>query len=123
MPQTLVEKMTHQYTRRTYDEAQELAQALFRDEVKNHFSEEEIAELKTRGTVTGGVGGFTEWTEHLGYTPDRRLHYDYTVYIPSHERPYVERIYAMILVSRDRSKGIVSVRWKPNAPAIQTNND
>ena len=109
--------MVHQYKRRTYDEAQELAQALFRDEVKGHFSTEEIADLQVRGTVSGGIGGFDEWTEHLGYTPDRHLHYDYTVYIPAEERPYVERIYATILVSRDRAKGVVSIRWKPDNQA------
>jgi uncharacterized protein YciU (UPF0263 family) len=115
--------MAHQYTRRTYDEAQELAQALFRVEANDHFSGDEIADLKARGTVSGGTGGFDEWTEHLGFTPDKRLHYDYMVYIPAEERPYVERIYAQILVSRDRSKGIVAVRWKPANPTLKIQND
>ncbi|MDQ8192682.1 DUF440 family protein [Roseibacillus persicicus] len=115
--------MGHQYTRRTYDEAQELAQELFREQVKDHFSTEEIADLKARGTVSGGVGGFDNWEEHLGFTPDRRLHYDYTVFIPAEERPHFERIYAQILVSRDRSKGVVSVRWKPENPPSQNSND
>ena len=66
--------MSHQYKRRTYDEAMELAQARFRAEVRDYLTDEEIEEMRTKGTVTGGSFG-DDWVLELGDGPDKRLHY------------------------------------------------
>lgn len=65
--------MAHQYKRRTYDEAMELAQHHFRAEVQAHLTAEETEEMRTQGTVSGGTFG-DDWTSELGAEPDKRLY-------------------------------------------------
>jgi uncharacterized protein YciU (UPF0263 family) len=107
--------MPHQYKRRTYDEAMELAQERFRADAKTHLTDVEIEELRTKGTVAGGSFG-DDWASELGGEPDKRIHYEYQVYLPSEECPYIERYYARILVSRDRDSDGVWIKWKPPVP-------
>ena len=107
--------MAHQYKRRTYDEALELAQDRFRAEVQDHLTEDEIEEMRTKGTVSGGSFE-DDWISELGHVPDKRLHYEYRVYLPSHECPYIEKYYARILVTRDRNSDDVWIKWKPPVP-------
>ncbi len=104
--------MPHQYKRRTYDEAEKLAHDRFRAEVRDHLTDEEIEEMRTKGTVGGGSFG-VDWLSELGTEPDKRLHYEYQVYLPSDECPYIEKYYARILVTRDRDSDGVWIKWKP----------
>ena len=46
--------MKHQYSRRTFDEAKELARMAFRASAADHLTPEEIDELTTQGLLTGG---------------------------------------------------------------------
>lgn len=107
--------MAHQYNRRTYDEAMELAQRRFRAEVRDHLTAEEIEEMRAKGTVSGGSFG-DDWTSELGAEPDKRFHYEYRVYLPSDECPYIEKYYARILVTRARDSDDVWIKWKPPVP-------
>jgi uncharacterized protein YciU (UPF0263 family) len=104
--------MPHQYKRRVYDEAMEVAREHFRDSVQEHLSSTEIEELRTDSRVTGGsIGG--DWIEEVGFQPDPRLFYEFQVYQPREEHPYISKCYARILVPRDRDSQAVWVKWKP----------
>ena len=110
--------MPHQYKRRTYDEAMELAQEAFRSGAPSHLTAEEIEELGIKGTVSGGSFG-ADWATEVGADPDKNLHYEYQVYLPALERPYVEKYCARILVTRDRQSKDVWIKWKPPLSAIE----
>jgi uncharacterized protein YciU (UPF0263 family) len=107
--------MALQYNRRTYDEAMELAQKRFRAEAQEHLSPDEIEEMRTRGTISGGSFG-DDWKLDLGGEPDKHLHYEIQVYLPSVECPYIAKYYARILVPRDRTTEAVWIKWKPPVP-------
>jgi uncharacterized protein YciU (UPF0263 family) len=104
--------MPHQYKRRTMNETQELAQNLFRSEVQRHLSEEEIEELREFGASSGGTPR-TDWEMIVGRAVSEREFYEHRVYKPSDVCPYVERIYAVILVSRLREGEECYVQWNP----------
>lgn len=94
------------------DETQALAQSLFRSQVAEHFTEEEIEEIRQSGTSTSGTPR-SQWECIVGRPVNEREFYEHRVYKPSDECPYVEKIYAVILVSRDRENQDCYVQWKP----------
>lgn len=108
-------KNPHQYRRRTFDEALELAKLRFRAEVTEHLSQEEIEELRTKGTISGGSFA-GDWVAELGEEPDKNLYYEIQVYQPSEECPYIARYFARILVARDRCSQGVWIKWRPPVP-------
>ncbi len=91
--------MRHQYKRRSFDEAVELAQHALRAVAKNNLTEDELREMVEHGTMTGGSFG-DDWEAETGFKPDIRLFYELQLYRPSKERPYIEKYFARILVSR-----------------------
>lgn len=104
--------MTHQYKRRTSKEAEAIAQAKFRAEVEAHFTAAELEEFQACAAV--GSGSPTEqWEELIGAQVTDKLFYQFKLYKPSDVCPYVEKIYAIILVSRDRSNEHCYIKWKP----------
>lgn len=104
--------MPHQYKRRVYDEAMEIAREYFRESAREHLTPTEIEELRTSLTVTGGSIG-NDWLDEVGSPPDPRLFYEFQVYRPREEHPYISKYYARILVPRDRDSQAVWVKWKP----------
>jgi uncharacterized protein YciU (UPF0263 family) len=107
--------MPHQYKRRTLDEALALAQDAFRATAKDHLSDDELREMAEHGTHTEGSFG-DDWEAETGFRPDAKLFYEVQLYRASKECPYIEKYYARILVSRDRSSHGVWIKWKPPVP-------
>jgi len=110
--------MPHQYKRRTYDEAKQLALECFRSKIDDNLTAFEIKEMKSKGTVTGGSFG-RDWIEEFGSEPETRLHYELQIYLPSDLDPYIEKYYARILVTRDRESEGVWIKWKPAVPDFE----
>lgn len=104
--------MPHKYKRRVYDEAMEVAREYFRDNARMHLTPTECEELRTDSMVTGGSIG-DDWLEEVGSLPDSRLFYEFQVYRPCDQHPYLSKYYARILVPRDRDSQTVWVKWKP----------
>ena len=107
--------MKHNYKRRTLDEATELAQEKFKASVLNHLSSEEVEEFRSSCLMTSGNPSEI-WESVLGEQPDIRMYYEIELYKPSDTCPYIEKSYAKILVSRDRSSEQVEIIWKPEVP-------
>ena len=108
-------KSPHQYRRRTYDEALELARLRFSAEAAEHLSPDEIEDLRTKGTISGGT--FAEdWAGELGEEPVKGLYYEIQLYQPADECPYITRYFARILVPRNRGSEVVWIKWKPPVP-------
>jgi uncharacterized protein YciU (UPF0263 family) len=108
--------MTHQYARRTFDEAKELARLAFRSSVADNLTPEEITEVGSSGLLTGGTVG-TGWEQIVGFIPDDHLYYELQIYKPSAEKPHIEKSFARMLVPRDRSLEVVSFMWRPSISA------
>ena len=104
--------MAHQYKRRTTSEAEVLAQNLFRTHARQHLTDDELEEFRLSGLVSSGTPG-PQWESIVGRPVSEREFYEFEVYKPSAECPYVEKIYAVILVSRDRSTESCYVQWRP----------
>ena len=104
--------MAHQYKRRTMNETEVLAQSLFRSQAERHLTEGEIEEFRLSGLISSGTPG-RQWESIVGKPVSEREFYEYQVYKPSEVCPYVEKIYAIILVSRDRENENCYVQWKP----------
>lgn len=107
--------MPHQYRRRTLDEAMALAKSAFRAHASAHLTADELQEMQDHGLSSGGIIG-DDWETVLGYAPDERMHYEFEVYRPSEECPYVAKIFARILVTRDRASDAVHIVWHPPVP-------
>ena len=107
--------MPHQYKRRTFDEAVTLAQQAFRAAAKDYLSEDELREMVEHGTMTGGSFG-DDWEADTGFEPDGRLFYELQLYRPSNECPYIDKYFARILVSRNRSIDSVWIKSNPPVP-------
>jgi uncharacterized protein YciU (UPF0263 family) len=104
--------MTHQYKRRTSSEAKALAQEKFRAEAETHLTAAELDEFFSCGAV--GAGSPTgQWEEIVGAPVSDKRFYEFKLHKPSNDCPYVEKIYALILVSRDRSNDHCFIQWKP----------
>ncbi len=100
------------------DEAAVLAQNLFRSQAARYLSEEEIEEVRKSGTVASGTPT-RRWEAIIGRPAVEREFYEYQVYKPSDQCPYVEKIYAVFLVSRNRENEDCYVQWKP---AVEPDN-
>ena len=98
--------MKHQYSRRTFDEAKELARMAFRASAADHLTPEEIDELATQGLLTGGTPG-PDWDQSIGLTPTEHHFYEIEIYKPSAEKPLIEKSYVRMLAPRDRSNEAV----------------
>lgn len=94
------------------DEAKVLAQNLFRSQADEHLTKEELEEFFNSGTVGSGSPKH-KWEGIVGWPVTDREFYEYQLYKPSNECPYVEKIYAVILVSRSRENEGCYVQWKP----------
>ena len=110
--------MPHQYKRRTLDEAAQLAKERFHAEVHRYFTHEEVEEMRLYGTVSTLIkkSFVDDWSEELGCLLDAQLYYEYQLYLPSKECPYIAKYYARTLVSRDRNSSEVWIKWKPPVP-------
>ena len=106
--------MKHQYSRRTFDEAKELARLTFRASAENHMTATEIDELAAHGILTGGTPG-SDWDQLVGLTPTEHHFYEIQIYKPSAEKPYIEKSYVRMLVPRDRSVETVHFIWGASA--------
>lgn len=104
--------MSHQYSRRTFDEAQELARLAFRAAAVDNLTPAELEELGLHGLLTGGTPG-PDWEQIIGSAPTERLFYEVQIYKPSDARPYIEKSYVRMLVPRDRSSELVRFMWRP----------
>ena len=104
--------MTHQYVRRTHDEAQELARKAFRSTAADHLTSAELEELGAYGLLTGGTPG-DDWEGIIGTVPTMRAYYEFQLYKPKDAKPYIEKSYVRILVPRDRSSTQVYFMWRP----------
>ena len=107
--------MSQQYKRRTFDEARELALSSFRSLAPQHFSSDELEEVRQRGMFTGGTIG-DGWEGLLGHAPEERMYYEFQLYLPSPQCPYIEKCFARILVTRDRASDAVHILWRPPVP-------
>src|SRR5262249_25826258 len=105
--------MAHQYKRRTMSEAEVLAQNLFRTHVRQHLTDDELEEIRLSGLVSSGTPG-RQWESIVGRAVSEKEFYEFEVYKPSEVCPYVEKIYAVILVSRDRNNESCYVQWRPD---------
>lgn len=94
------------------DEAISLAQIKFKEVVKDFLTEDELNEMSKFGTVMSGSVS-NDWQSILGYIPERNNYYEIELYKPCEKKPFVEKIYARILVSRDRNSEQVEIIWKP----------
>ncbi len=103
--------MSHQYARRTYDEASELARASFRATARDHLRPDEIEELGEHGLLTGGTPG-AGWEGLLGFTPTEQSFYELQLYKPSADKPYIEKSYVRMLAPRDRESSAVLFIWR-----------
>ena len=104
--------MAHQYRQRTYDEATELAQAAFKAMVKEHLTVSEIEEMAQTGRLTSGTIG-SDWEVLLGCSVNPRTHYEFEIYKPKDEKPYIDKSFVRMLVPRNRSKDKVTFMWRP----------
>jgi uncharacterized protein YciU (UPF0263 family) len=103
------------YKRRTFDEAEALARQAFRASAKDYLTEADLSEM-AQSCATGGGSPGTDWQPDTGFEPDIRLFYEFQVYRPSNECPYITKYYARILVSRDRASEAVWIKWRPPVP-------
>jgi uncharacterized protein YciU (UPF0263 family) len=103
----------HQYKRRTYDEAKEIARLTFRAQVAERLPPSELEALRSKAAVIGGSVG-KNWESLLGHIPDERMHYEFQVLeLPERCGEPSPKLYARILVSRDRQSDLCVVWWSP----------
>ncbi|PWU22141.1 MAG: hypothetical protein C5B50_00135 [Verrucomicrobia bacterium] len=89
--------------------------ASYRSLASDHLSSEEVQEMREHGTLSGGSIG-DGWEALLGGVPEERMYYEFQLYRPSRECPYIEKYFARILVTRDRASGAVHILWRPPVP-------
>ena len=107
--------MSHQYKRRTLDEAKALALASYRTLAPSHLTSEEIEEMREHGALSGGCIG-DGWEALIGHIPEDRMYYEFQLYRPSSECPYIAKYFARVLVTRDRASEAVHILWRPPVP-------
>jgi uncharacterized protein YciU (UPF0263 family) len=103
--------VSHQYARRTYDEASVLARESFQACARDHLQPAEIEELKAHGLLTGGTPG-AGWEELLGFEPTEHSFYELQLYKPSAGKPFIEKSYVRMLAPRDRASSTVLFIWR-----------
>ena len=89
-----------------------LAQNLFRSQARQHLTADELEEFRSSGAVSSGTPG-RQWESIVGRPVGENEFYEFEVYKPSQACPYVEKIYATVLVSRDRGTNSCYVQWRP----------
>lgn len=94
------------------NEAAVLAQDLFRSHARQHLTDDELEEFRLSGSVSSGTPR-RQWESIAGRPVSEKEFYEFEVYKPSETCPYVEKIYAIVLVSRDRSTNHCYVQWRP----------
>lgn len=104
--------MNHNYARRTFDEAKELARLSFLAVAADHLTPAELDELGAHGLLTGGTPG-SDWELIIGVVPTEHLFYELQIYKPSDVKPYAEKSYVRMLVPRNRSLENVQFMWRP----------
>lgn len=108
-------KPAHPYKRRTYDEARVLAMAAAREQILSQLPPDTIEEMRGVAIESGG-SVLNGWESIVGTEPDCRMHYEFQVYQPSDQHPYVAKYYFRALVSRDRLIDRVWFMWLPAVP-------
>lgn len=98
--------------RRTGDDTLAFAQCYFRENVAVHLTAQEIDELEQHGAVGEG-SPFDFWEAVVGRPVTRREFTQYKIFKPSDTCPYVERIYAWLLVSRYEDDQPCYAQWNP----------
>ena len=106
--------MVSKYKRLTLDEARGVAQAFFKANAKANLPAEVLEEMSKGAQESAGSIG-RGWEEVIGFIPDGRGYYEFELYKPSPICPYVEKVYARILVSRDRDDLRCFAMWMPDA--------
>uniref|UniRef100_UPI000D3A489B DUF440 family protein n=1 Tax=unclassified Variovorax TaxID=663243 RepID=UPI000D3A489B len=106
------------YTRRTFDEATELAREAFRAQVAAQLSDAEVQAIGTDAVLTGGTVK-AGWESHVGFVPNDSDFYELEIYKPAEAKPYIEVSYARMLVPRDRASSVVHFIWRSRADAAQ----
>jgi len=104
--------MAHKYKRRTIGEAALLAQKLFRSQAALHLTQEEIEEFNRSGRFISDLPRH-KWETTVGAPVTAHDFYEYQMHKPSDAYPYVEKIYAVILVTRNRDSEACYAQWKP----------
>lgn len=97
------------------DEARALALEACRVLAPEHLSSDELLEMRTHGRFDGGSVR-DGWEPLLGATPDKRMYYEFSLYRPSPKCPYIDKYFARILVTRDRTSEAVHILWRPPVP-------
>lgn len=97
---------------RNLDEAIRLAQSVFKSKAEDFLSSLEMEEMVNFGVMSAGSLS-KDWEKVLGYQLDERQFYEIDLHKPTEKKPYVEKIYARILVSRDYSSEQVEIIWNP----------
>ena len=108
--------MKHTYTRRTYDDAIELAKKRFRELAPSHLTDSELMEVSKCARLSGGSVADPHWTGVLGSPPTDRDFYEIMIYESSSKCPYVKRVFVRMLVPRNRSSSDILFIWKPPVP-------
>ena len=101
------------HKRRTFDEAAAMAGALFAGQFPDRLTAQEIKDLKENGSFGGGPvrqGDF----EAFGIPPDPRMYYffEWALLAPTCGAPS-PKVFAVALVSRDRTSEFCKLIWKP----------
>jgi hypothetical protein len=110
------------YKRRTFGEAMAIALKRFEAEAPDHLTFEQYEYCLTKANFGGGSID-DGWVDHLGFTPDPRMHYEIHVYdwaeseLPGTPEP---KCWVRILVSRDRASDFCAVWWPAEGDGRQT---
>lgn len=83
--------------------------------IRDHLPSSVIDEMRGVALQGGGSVG-AGWEAIVGSQPDRRMHYEFDLYEPDSEHPYIKRYFLRALVSRDRSIDKVWIMWQPPVP-------
>jgi uncharacterized protein YciU (UPF0263 family) len=110
------------YTRRTFDEATELAREAFRGQAAAQLSDAELQAIGIDAVLTGGSVK-AGWESHVGFVPNDHDFYELEIYKPAEAKPYIEVSYARMLVPRHRTSHVVHFIWRSRADVAQGGED
>jgi uncharacterized protein YciU (UPF0263 family) len=111
----------HQYRRRTWDEACEMARSRFRNEVASHFSQTESDQFRqiydeNEKMILGGglVLEPDSWRQLTDTIIDRDHFYEISIYeVAPYDGAPSPKIWMRALVSRDRESDLCVIDWHP----------
>lgn len=101
------------YKRRTFDECREIALNEFASNARGKLSLQQFEYCITRACLSGS-SPYDGWSEHIGYEPERRMHFEITIadWLEDHLNPKAEpRVWVRIIVSRDRLSNFCHIIW------------